>query len=216
MCHGRIQRNIVLCGISQAVSRKIYVSDKLHPELQAIVYKSPLLSSVLGKWDEIALPDSWLVAGAVAQTVWNHVFGFPPVYGIQDIDIVYFDPDDLSEASEAEHSARIRAAFSELKVWIDVKNQARVHYWYEAKFGYSINPYTSTTEAISTFPTTAAAVGLRPHHAALELCTPYGLADLLGAVVRPNKKQITREIYEKKIGRWIKLWPELTIVDWDK
>ncbi|AHK04607.1 hypothetical protein X971_4768 [Agrobacterium tumefaciens LBA4213 (Ach5)] len=39
---------------------------------------------------------------------------------------------------------------------------------------------------------------------------------MLGAVVRPNKKQITREIYEKKIGRWIKLWPELTIVDWDK
>ncbi len=35
MCHGRIQRNIVLCGISQAVSRKIYVSDKLHLELQA-------------------------------------------------------------------------------------------------------------------------------------------------------------------------------------
>ncbi|MCF1496355.1 nucleotidyltransferase family protein [Agrobacterium vitis] len=192
------------------------MSDELHLELQAIVSKSPLLSPVLTKWDEIALPDSWLVAGAVAQTVWNHVFGFPPVYGIQDIDIVYFDPDDLSEDSEAEHSARIRAAFSGLPVWIDVKNQARVHSWYEAKFGYSINPYTSTAEAITTFPTTAAAVGLRPGQANLELCAPYGLSDLLSAVVRPNKKQITREIYEKKIDRWIKLWPELAIIGWDQ
>lgn len=53
---------------------------------------------------KIPLPDSWLAAGAVTQTVWNHIFGFPPVYGIQDVDIVYFDADDLSEVSEAERS----------------------------------------------------------------------------------------------------------------
>lgn len=206
----------MLIGISQGVRGKICVSDERHLELQAIVSKSPLLSSVLGEWDKIALPDSWLVAGAIAQTVWNDAFGFPPAYGIQDVDIVYFDPDDLSEDSEAEHSARIRTAFSGLPVWIDVKNQARVHCWYEGKFGYSINPYTSTAEAITTFPTTAAAVGLRPVHPNLELCAPYGLSDLLSATVRPNKKQITREIYEKKIARWIKLWPELRIVGWDQ
>lgn len=97
-----------------------------------------------------------------------------------------------------------------------MKNQARVHSWYEAKFGYSINPYTSTAEAITTFPTAAAAVGLRPAHTSLELCAPYGLSDLFGAVVRPNKKQITCEIYEKKIDRWIKMWPKLTIVGWDQ
>lgn len=170
------------------------MSDELHLELQAIVSKSPLLSSVLSNWDEIALPDTWLVAGAIAQTVWNHIFGFPPAYGIQDVDIVYFDPDDLSEASEAEHSARIRAAFSGLPVWIDVKNQARVHSWYEAKFGYPINPYTSTAEAITTFPTTAAAVGLRPGHANLELCTPYGLSDLLSYRPPEQEADHTRDI----------------------
>lgn len=192
------------------------MSDELHLQLQAIVYKSPLLSLILNKWDEIALPDSWLVAGAVTQTVWNHVFGFSPVYGIQDVDIVYFDADDLSEASETNHSARIRAAFPDLPFWIDVKNQARVHSWYETKFGHSIKPYTSTAQAITTFPTTAAAVGLRPGHTKLELYTPYGLSDLLSAIVRPNKKQITREIYETKVDRWIKLWPELAIVGWDQ
>jgi hypothetical protein len=51
------------------------------------------------------------------------------------------------------------------------KNQARVHT--EAKFGYLINPYTSTAEATTTFPTTAAAVGLRPGYTKLEICDRY-------------------------------------------
>ncbi|WP_350223801.1 hypothetical protein [Rhizobium sp. CNPSo 4039] len=38
-------------------------------ELEDIVFGSPLLGSLLRRWDEIALPDCWLVAGAIAQTV---------------------------------------------------------------------------------------------------------------------------------------------------
>lgn len=185
-------------------------------ELQAIVSESPLLSPILGNWGKIALPDCWLVAGAIAQTVWNRAFGFPPAHGINDIDIIYFDAADLSEDAEAQHSARIREAFSGLPVWIDVKNEARVHLWYEARFGYPMEPYTSTADAIATFPTTATAIGLRPAPAGLELYAPYGLSDLFGAVVRPNKTQITREIYERKVARWISLWPQFEIIDWDQ
>jgi len=185
-------------------------------ELQSIVSESPLLSTMLNDWDRIALPEAWLVAGAIAQTVWNHVFGFPFNHGINDIDIVYFDSDDLSESAEATHAARIRNMFPCCPVWIDVKNQARVHIWYEEKFGYSIEPYASTAEAITTFPTTAAAVGLRPSGDKVKLCTPYGLSDLMAPVVRANKKQITRDVYEKKVNRWVALWPELRIIAWDQ
>jgi hypothetical protein len=184
--------------------------------LQDIVLKSPLLSALLHDWDKIALPDAWLVAGAIAQTVWNQTFEFPPAHGINDIDIVYFDANDLSEDAEVEHSARVRRAFSDLPVWIDVKNEARVHLWYEGKFGYAIKPYSSTTDAIATFPTTATAVGLRPGNGSLDLCAPFGLSDLLGGVVRPNKRQIRREIYEQKVTRWIKVWPGLGVVGWVK
>lgn len=191
------------------------MKDEQFRELQAIVIESPLLSALLRNWDEIALPDCWLVAGAVTQTVWNHAFGIPPVHGINDVDIVYFDANDLSEGTEAEHSARIRKVFSDLPVWIDVKNEARVHLWYEAKLGYPIKPYTSTTDAIATFPTTATAVGLCPRNGSLELCAPFGLSDLLDGVVRPNKRQIRREIYEKKVSRWLEVWPNLSVVGWD-
>ncbi|WP_348627699.1 nucleotidyltransferase family protein [Rhizobium sp. S9] len=73
-------------------------------------------------------------------------------------------------------------------------------------------PYTSTIDAIATFPTTA--VGVHPHDGRLVLRAPSGLSNLLGVVVRANKRQITREVYEQKVDRWIKFWPKLTIVNW--
>ena len=186
------------------------------PLLRSIISESPLLSPILHDWEKIALPDCWLVAGAIAQTVWNRSFGLPATHGIADIDIVYFDAADLSESAEAEHTSRIRAVFPRLPAGIDVKNEARVHLWYEAKLACSIEPYTSAADAITTFPTSATAVGLRPRPEKWESCAPYGTSDLLGLIVRPNKKQITREIYKAKVNRWIAVWPELTVIDWDE
>ncbi|NTF46135.1 nucleotidyltransferase family protein [Rhizobium rhizogenes] len=184
-------------------------------KLESIVFRSPLLVPLFRRWREIALPDCWLVAGAVAQTVWNDAFGLPLTHGINDVDIVYFDAGDLSEESEANHAARVRKMFSGLPAWIDVKNEARVHCWYEAKFGYPIPPYTSTLDAVTSFPTTATAVGARLHDDGLEFCAPFGLSDLLNGVVRPNKTQITRAIYQQKVDRWTTVWPRLRVVNWD-
>lgn len=144
------------------------------------------------------------------------MFNLPSTHGISDIDIVYFDPDDLTENGEAQHAARIRAAFSHLPVWIDVKNEARVHTWYEAKFGHQIVPYTSTADAITTFPTTATAVGIRPSGSMTEIYAPFGLDDLLGAVVRANKKQITYGIFDAKVAKWVASWPSLQVIPWDE
>jgi hypothetical protein len=109
--------------------------DRQEDRLRAVVRRSPLILAVLDGWAEIGLPDCWLVAGSVAQTVWNDAFGLRPTYGTSDIDLVYFDAADLSEETEARHAARIRSLFSGLGVWLDVKNEARVHLWYAMKFG---------------------------------------------------------------------------------
>jgi hypothetical protein len=182
--------------------------------LERIVRSSPALAPVLDRWLEICLPDAWLVAGAIAQSVWNSAFGYEPLHGLADLDLVYFDGADLSEESEARQASRVQQLFASLPLRLDVKNEARVHLWYEAKFGYPIRPYGSAADAIATFPTTATAVGLRPSNKALQTCAPFGLADLLGLVVRPNKTQITRSIYEAKIDRWRRLWPGLSVIDW--
>lgn len=183
--------------------------------LRPILAASPLLAPLLRGWDRIGLPDAWLVAGAIAQTVWNHAFGFSPAHGIADIDIVYFDAADLSQEAEAAQAARLRAAFPDLPAAIDVKNEARVHLWYAAKFGYPIAPYASARDAIATFPTTATAIGLQPFAGAWAWHAPYGFADLRACILRPNKTQITRAIYEAKVLRWRAAWPALKVIDWN-
>ena len=184
-------------------------------QLATILQKSPLLAPVLQNWERIQLQDCWLVAGSIAQTVWNRRFGLPHGFGISDVDLVYFDPKDLSIEAEKGHAERIRHCFKGLPVWFDVKNEARVHLWYEDKFGYPIAQYQSVEAAISTFPTTATAVGVRPISDELEIYAPFGLEDLMGGIVRANKAQITEDIYDAKVNKWLKAWPDLEVVEWD-
>ncbi len=183
-------------------------------KLGAILAASPILHKILNRWASIDLPDCWMSGSAIAQTAWNAAFGLPPEHGLADIDLVYFDTTDLSEEGEARQVARVRGLFPDLPVWIDAKNEARVHLWYSAKFGYPIEPYRSIEHAISTFPTTAGAVAVRPDAAGLSIFAPFGLNDLLDCTVRPNKVQITEAIYEAKLARWRTCWPALKIIGW--
>ena len=187
----------------------------LPDELRLAVEANPVLSEVLSNWDDVALPDCWIVAGAVVQSYWNAAHHFPRLYGISDIDLVYFDPDDLSETSESRHAVRIADRFDEAGINFDVKNEARVHLWYASKFGYPIKPYTSSASAIDTFPTTAGSIGIRPGRGGLESYASFGFDDLLDLVVRPNKRQVSRQVYNAKVSRWRSLWPKLRIVDWN-
>ena len=183
-------------------------------QLRQLLSRSPIVAPIVDRWPDIGLPDCWLVAGCLAQTVWNDAFGLPATHGISDIDLVYFDGEDLSAETEAGHAERIRALFADLGLWIDVKNEARVHLSYAEKFGSAQASYVSTEDAITTFPTTATAVGVQPRAEGLHVFAPYGLSDLLGLIVRPNKKQITQAIYDAKVKKWQARWPGLHVVAW--
>ncbi|MEF3306017.1 nucleotidyltransferase family protein [Paenibacillus sp. GYB003] len=181
-----------------------------------IVLSSPTMEKLLRSAPRLGLGDYYIGAGCVAQTVWNRLSGLPPEYGIQDIDLVYFDDADLSEDGERRTALEAERLFAELPIRLDVKNEARVHLWYERRFGYPIEPYGSLEEAIDTWPTTATAIGVRADgQGGWRVYAPYGLDDLLGLIVRPNKVQITRHIYEAKTARWTSRWPGLNVVPWD-
>lgn len=153
-------------------------------------------------------------AGAVAQTVWNLRHGYAPADGIKDYDLVYFDPDDLTAESEQRIEQQVRARLREFESVVDVHNQARVHLWYEKRFGRHLDPYRSTEEAISTWPTTASSVGVHRDSLGFVVCAPFGLSDLLAMVARPNKVKVSRQIYEEKVARWQAIWPELRVIPW--
>lgn len=189
------------------------ISPAQRAQLTSILLAHPVLGEVLRRAPALGLADYCVGAGAVCQSVWNAQEGLSPLHGISDIDFVYFDP-DLSYEKEDRVIRRAEEAFQDLPVAFDVKNQARVHLWYRDHFGSDIAPYPSLEAAIATWPTTATAVGVRLEGEELKIIAPFGLDDLFGRIVRPNKVQITEEIYRAKWEKWQSRWAGLTVIPW--
>ncbi|WP_220447701.1 nucleotidyltransferase family protein [Nonomuraea diastatica] len=61
---------------------------------------NPVLTAVLHQARTLDLPGWWVAAGAIVQTVWNHVTRRDPGYGIKDYDLIYYDSSDLSREAE--------------------------------------------------------------------------------------------------------------------
>lgn len=189
-------------------------------ELAALLVHNRTLQAILSRASRLELGSYYLAAGAIAQTVWNVRAGRPADADIEDYDLVYFDDRDRSYEAEDRAIERARVLFAHIapksgRGRIEVRNEARVHLWYAEHFGREIEPYRSVEHAIDTFPTTATSIGVRRNGSGkLDVYAPFGLGDVLGSVVRPNKRQVTREIYERKVERWTRIWPHLKVVDW--
>ena len=182
--------------------------------LREILMGHDIIRTVVESAVQLRLSNWYLGAGCIAQTVWNNLSGNAPSSHIQDLDFVYFDRDDLSEEGEQRVAGRVNRLFAGSPIPFDVRNQSRVHMWYESYFGYPIPPYESLEEAINSWPTTATSIGVTFRQGRFSIYAPYGLHDLFGMIVRPNKVQITEEIYMCKAKRWKKCWPQLTIIPW--
>jgi hypothetical protein len=183
-------------------------------ELKRILGKSEVIRKTLEQAPLLGAPHWYIGAGIIAQTVWNHTHGFPLTTGIKDIDFVYFDPDTSYEAEDA-FIKKGDGIFRNITIPVEIYNQARVHLWYQEHFGYVIPAHHSTEAAIDTWPTTATAVGVTlDDHQNIKIYAPFGLDDLLGLIVRPNKPTITEKVYLDKVNRWKAIWPDLKIVSW--
>jgi hypothetical protein len=68
----------------------------------------------------------------------------PPSEGIKDYDLFYFDDSDLSWEAENEVIRAGEAAFRDLPVAVEIRNEARVHLWYEGRFGVPCAPKITT------------------------------------------------------------------------
>ncbi len=166
---------------------------------------------VLARSEQLALPGWYLAAGCVVQTIWNVVTGRPPTDGIRDYDLVYFDATDLSWEAEDAVIQRVR---DWVPAEVEPRNEARVHLWYESKFGVPCPPYGCTEDAIDSFPSTTCSVGVRVEAGRWRVYAPYGLADAFNLVVRPNPRLAPQPVYQAKTARWKQRWPELTILPW--
>ena len=181
--------------------------------LAHIVRASPRLMAVCRAIRALALPDWWIVSGAVYGTVWNALTGRPDMYGIKDIDLFYYDT-DLSYEAEDAVIRRVTTAVPG-RPPVEVRNQARVPLWYETRFGHPYPPLGSARESLARFAsrTHAVAIRLEPDHG-LTIHAPFGLDDIFALRLTPNPVLPNRHTYETKAARQMTLWPELAFVPW--
>jgi hypothetical protein len=180
-----------------------------------LVQRNLVNVAVLQRAPTLAVPDWWLAAGALCQTVWNVQAGRAPAAGIDDYDLLYFDDTDLSYEAEDAVIRRAGELFADLAGVVEVRNEARVHLWYEEHFGQPGVRFRSSADAIDHFPTMATSVGVtRAADGELVVYAPFGLDDVLAGRVRPNLRLAPRSVYEAKVQRWRTEWPTLSVEPW--
>ena len=183
--------------------------------LEAFLLADPLVSEALRRAYRLDLPGWWIVSGALYNTVWNHLTGQPSGYGIKDVDLFYFDGSDLSWEAEDVAIRKGAELFAGLSHPVEIRNQARVHLWFEKHFGYPREPLASSAESLGHFAARTHAVGVRLDAAGrLEVCAPFGLDDIFSLRMVPNRALDNRATYETKSARAKATWPQLMVEAW--
>lgn len=178
-----------------------------------ILKKNKNLISILKILEKDGLKNYYVSAGAINQTIFNYYHDYEIDYGIKDYDIVYFD-EDVSYEKEDIIIKRLGKKLDKLNVLYDIKNQARVHIWYYEKYKVKRTPYTSVEDAIASWGATITCIGIRLEKNQFIIYAPYGLNDIFNMVIRPVKREFTKNLYDERALKWMQKWPKLTKKEW--
>ncbi len=180
-------------------------------ELISQLRAEPWLMRALVAVADSGLPDAWIGAGAIRDVVWGRRGGrFDPAT-VRDVDVPFFDAADVSperdQAADRQLAALVEAPW-------EAVNQAAVHTWFHRYFGGDpVPPFASVHDAVATWPEFATCVAVRLGPGGLEVCAPYGLADLLGGVWRTNPARVSRATAAARLARQRDRWPGVRFVE---
>lgn len=183
----------------------------------SILKKNQSLMKVLDYIDTLQIPDYYIAAGSIYQTIWNGLDHRDLNYGIKDIDVIYYNSNDLSVETDLKLYEKITEFVTKEKIpyTIDVSNEARMHIRKRELGGREIPPYKSSEDAISRFLATTHAIGLTKKDDHLFIYAPYGIEDILNKVARPIPcKDNLKHEYDAKVTSWQKRFPDIIIIPW--
>lgn len=156
---------------------------------------------------EMGLPDWCLAAGFVRNLAWDRMHGFSSPSTLNDIDLIYFDLNDVSEERDRHIEKRLKS-IADLP-W-SVKNQARMH---ERNLD---SPYMSTSDAMSYWVEVETAVGATLDDSCeVVIIAPFGVEPLFGFTITLNAKRPKPFDFRQRIAekRWLEIWPQLRVVN---
>jgi len=175
-------------------------------ELEQIVRKEKWLMDLLRSVRDLHLPDWYLAAGVIRNTVWDVLHGYAKRTPLNDIDVVYFDPHRKILVAAIEKT--LHALYPQFT--FEVVNQAFVHETYKYKA-----PVKNSCEAIGYFIEVPTCVGVRLEaDDSLIICAPHGLKDLFSLTVAQTPAPYDNRLRyaeRMKAKQWAKIWPKLRI-----
>ena len=112
----------------------------------SILKKNQSLMKVLDYIDTLQIPDYYIAAGSIYQTIWNGLDHRDLNYGIKDIDVIYDNSNDLSVETDLKLYEKITEFVTKEQIpyTIDVSNEARMHIRKKELVGREIPPYKSS------------------------------------------------------------------------
>lgn len=145
----------------------------------------------------------------VRNKIWNHLSGInSKEVDTKDIDLVYFDPNGNDQKADEKLSEKLK---QETGINWEIVNEFYAHRW------NNLPPYTSATDAISTWPETVTAIGVTlDENNKLKLTAPYGIDDLVNFIVRPSPRfeEGIERVKERMIEKgWKEKWPKITLAE---
>ena len=182
-------------------------------EFTGAVRRNPGVAALLDRLPGLGLPQGHLAAGCLFQTWWNLRSGCPAAEDIRDHDVFYWDA-DISWAAEDDAIRRAAALGADLGLALEVRNQARVHLWYERRFGAPCPPLLSARDGIDRFLVAGTAVGIAVDTG--EVYAPFGLHDLAAGLLRINPRHPSPALFRAKAEDYRSRWPWLRVLDPDR
>jgi uncharacterized protein len=184
-----------------------------HQYIVEMIKNDDWMMRILHAAKTLDLSDWWICAGFVRSKVWDTLHGFQKRTRLSDIDVVYFNPKDIKKESEKKYEEMLLEQIPDLP-W-SVKNEARMHL-----VNNDFEPYSSTVDAISKFPETVTALGVRlDEKGEVILAAPCGLKDVLSMEVRPTDSykstEVRRKIYKERVKKknWDAVWYKVRVVE---
>jgi hypothetical protein len=176
-----------------------------------ITLSNPHNSRLMEGLRAFGLPQCYVTAGCLFQTLWNLRSGRPAAENIKDYDVFYFDAGDVSWEAEDAVIRRVAPLAERLGIPVEVKNQARVHLWYRARFGDDYPQLHSAKDGMSRYLVrcTCAGIGVADG----EVFAPDGFADLEAGILRINPLLPRPRQWRIKAEHYRARWPWLRIVE---
>lgn len=172
---------------------------------------NPVNAELLRRLPSLGLGECFLTASCLFQATWNRMSGHPASWGVKDYDVFYFEANDLSWEAEDVVIRRARTLLADLRVNVEVKNQARVHLWYQQRFNASYPQLTSSRDGIDRFLISCTCVGIEVETGALY--APNGLREVFEGILCMNQKNSQPIHFRQKALDYQLRWPWLRILD---